>query len=139
MEKRSRGEVVELHKFFQEWFNGSLPLTEESFARVVEALSKDFIIITPQGRLVDRVTLLTGLYKGHNSRKDLHIWIKNFRLHYQQGNILLAIYEEWQEAAGETTARLSTVVFRERTGGPNGLEWLHVHETWLETGRPEED
>ena len=29
------------------------------------------------------------------------------------------------------TARLSTVSFRQQPNCFNGLEWVHVHETWL--------
>ena len=34
-------------------------------------------------------------------------------------------------ADGTITGRVSTAVFRERADTPNGLAWLHVHETWL--------
>jgi hypothetical protein len=35
---------------------------------------------------------------------------------------------------GESRGRLSTALFRERDDTPNGVEWLHVHEVWIENG-----
>jgi hypothetical protein len=59
------------------------------------------------------------------------MWIDQFRFHQQEGKIGLTTYQEWQETAEGRTVRLSTALFREKVGTPNGLEWLHVHETWL--------
>ena len=44
--------------------------------------------------------------------------------------LALATYEEWQEIDGKINARLSTVLLRAKADAPNGVEWLHVHETW---------
>jgi hypothetical protein len=53
-------------------------------------------------------------------------------LRYTQGGLTVATYEAWQRHAdGTVTGRLSTVVFRDQAGTPNGLVWAHVHETWL--------
>jgi hypothetical protein len=52
------------------------------------------------------------------------------------GDILLVTYEEWQQSGDQTTARLSTALFRDKPDAPNGLEWLHVHETWLPDRAP---
>ena len=47
------------------------------------------------------------------------------------GDRALVMYEEWHSLKGEESARLSTVLFEKRAGAPNGVAWLHVHETWL--------
>ncbi|MFX0092506.1 MAG: hypothetical protein ACFFBD_12150 [Candidatus Hodarchaeota archaeon] len=44
----------------------------------------------------------------------------------------MTTYEEWQEIDGQTIARLSTALFRKCFDAPNGVEWLHAHETWLQ-------
>ena len=130
---RYEDEVIELHQFFQDWFNGTLALTIENFARFTEVLSEDFIIVGPNGKVTERAPLVNDLMDAHNSRLKLKIWIENFQLRHREGHITVATYEEWQQLAdGETTTRLSTVVFREEAGTPNGVVWVHVHETWLE-------
>lgn len=131
IEQRCKTEIIELHNFFQAWFTGELPRTDESFARFAAVLSPQFVIIFPDGKLIEGASLLAGLRQAHNSRSDFRIWIKNVRLHHHQPEMALATYEEWQESSEGITARLSTVVFRHQGGKPNELEWLHVHETWL--------
>ena len=98
-----------------------------------QALDPSFIIVDPEGTLSARAPLIDGLYKAHGSREGLSIGIKNPTLRFENAEIIVATYEEWQEHAETTTARLSTVVFQESTDGEsfNGLCWLHVHETWL--------
>ena len=46
-------------------------------------------------------------------------------------DLYLALYEEWQHAEKTTTGRLSSALFGPRSGAPNSVAWLHVHETWL--------
>ena len=46
-------------------------------------------------------------------------------------DITLVTYEEWQDEGSGERGRISSALFRSRVGTPNGLEWLHVHETWL--------
>lgn len=132
MENRCQKEIVELHQFFQDWFNGHRQPTEENFARVADVLNDEFIYIDPGGRLTEYAALMGRLRRAANTRRNFKIWIENFRFHRQEGDLALATYEEWQEDAGATSVRLSTVLFREKANTPNRLEWLHVHETWLE-------
>ena len=131
MKEVCRKEVNDLHQFFEDWVSGALPKTEESYARVQQALSDDFAIVGPDGRLTQRDPLLNGLYAAHLGRPNFRIWIENYQLHPQLGELAIVTYEEWQEIEGEVTARLSTAVFQQDAAAPNGVRWLHVHETWL--------
>ncbi|MGB0388742.1 MAG: DUF4440 domain-containing protein [Ardenticatenaceae bacterium] len=131
IERRCEREIVELHEFFEQWFTGKGSGGAESFARVAGALGDGFVIIFPDGKLVGREALLAGLREGYGRRSNFRIWIKNVRLHHHEGEVAVATYEEWQESTEGITARLSTVVFREKAGNANQLEWRHVHETWL--------
>jgi hypothetical protein len=125
-------EIVELHDFFQEWLGGALPATDAAYARLVDTQAPEFMIVTPGGERILREPLLAQLRAAHGSRPGWRMWIENAELRCAQGGLTVATYEEWQRHAdGTVTARLSTVVFRERPGTPNGLAWLHVHETWL--------
>ena len=137
MQTRCRNEIDQLHAFFQGWFNGELPATADSFARFAGVLAEPFTLIAPTGVHAEREQVLAGLRQSHASRSDIRIWIENVRLQHHSGDIIIATYEEWQQTGDTTTARLSTVVFREKSGNPNGLEWLHMHETWLPQQKPE--
>ena len=126
-------EIEDLHVFFETWLGGSHPQNKTSFERLEQALAPSFIIVNPEGTLSARAPLIDGLYKAHGSHKGLSIDIKNPTLRFENAEIIVATYEEWQEYAETTTTRLSTVVFQKSMGGEyfNGLRWLHVHETWL--------
>lgn len=125
-------EIVELHDFFQEWLGGALPATDAAYARLVDTQAPEFTIVTPGGELIEGPRLLAQLRAAHASRPGWRMWIENAELRFAQGGLTVATYEEWQRHAdGTVTGRLSTVVFRDQPGTPNGLAWLHVHETWL--------
>ena len=135
MEQRLSSEVVELHQFFEDWFNGVLPPTDAAFERFSSVLADDFLIISPGGELTEREELLARLEAAHGiwreNRRPGRIWIENLVVRHQVGDQALVLYEEWQEIEGETRGRLSTALFERRDGLPNDVEWVHVHEVWL--------
>ena len=55
-----------------------------------------------------------------------------FELH-QFGYLVLATYEELQDNDSQVNSQLSTVLFQQALTTPNGLRWLHVHETRINT------
>jgi hypothetical protein len=127
-----QAEIVELHDFFEGWLGGALPDSDAAFARLPATMAAEFALVSPGGERAEREQLLAQLRAAHGSRPGWRIWIANAALRVAEGGLLLATYEEWQRHAdGAVTGRLSTVLFRERAGAPHGLDWLHVHETWL--------
>ncbi|NHZ73788.1 MAG: hypothetical protein GWP16_04900 [Nitrospirae bacterium] len=135
MEQRCEDEVVQLHGFFQDWFNGTLPPTEDEFRRFSSVMAEGFVIISPSGELTERDELLERLRDAHGIWREMNrpgrIWIESLQVRHQVGDQVLVLYEEWQEIEGEPRGRLSTALFRRREGTPNGVEWMHVHEVWL--------
>jgi hypothetical protein len=125
-------ELVELHDFFQGWLGGTLPATDEVYTRLSDTQAPEFAIITPGGELIPSPILLAQLRAAHGSRPGWQMWIENAELRFTQDGLTVATYEEWQRHAdGKVTGRLSTVIFRDQPDTPNGLVWVHVHETWL--------
>ncbi|MCY3713720.1 MAG: DUF4440 domain-containing protein [Gemmatimonadetes bacterium] len=132
IQEACRNEIDALHRCFEDWFNGSVPRTEEAFGRIDAALGEAFVIVMPQGSKVERAPLLKGLYDAHAGRSGIRIWIENVRVLEEDRALVVAEYEEWQTEGGKTTSRHSTAVFRRNDQKPNGLEWLRVHETWFD-------
>lgn len=132
---RCEDEVVELHRFFERWFRGEVEDSPEVFARLSDVLSERFQMITPGGERVERRQVLTGVRRKHaahrNDRQPYRIRIENLDGRYRDAGVALVTYEEWQEVEGESRGRASSALFREREGTPCGVEWLHLHETWL--------
>ena len=131
-------EIVDLHRFFVAWMSGTLGRTAAEFSRFTDVLDKDFVIVSPRGVITERLALIDELEKAHGGRaggdEDFRIWIEKPRLRRLADDLCLAVYEEWQHAGGTTTGRLSSALFGRRSGAPNDVSWLHVHETWLPGG-----
>ena len=124
-------EVIRLHDFFVEWMTGTVEQSDAEFSRFGNSMGEAFYIVAPSGKLTQRDALNKGLYQTYKQRQNFRIWIENVAVQHAFDNTVIATYEEWQEINGETTARLSTVVFTRDDSKPNGLVWQCVHETWL--------
>lgn len=133
MESACRKEIVQLHQFFEDWYHGRLPETDEAFARMSDVMAGPFTIIFPSGGLHQRADIVQMVREGYGRWRGSRnrIWIENVVQRWQEGDVCLMTYEEWQETDGEITARLSSVLLHSQAETPNGLIWLHVQETWL--------
>lgn len=122
-------EIHDLHHFFQGYLLGEIaPELMERFESVTDS---GFTIVTADGAVIDREGITNYIRDGHGSRPEFTIWTENVVLKQRVGDILIVTYEEWQTIKGVTTSRTSTVVFKEDASLPNGLCWLHVHESGL--------
>ena len=135
MESRCEKEIIELHRFFVEWMTAELPRTDPAFARAADVLADGITMITPEAEVMGCEPLLGAIKAAHGAftppDQTFRIWIKNYDCRFVSGDLCLATYEEWQDRSGVVKGRLSSVLFGPREGAPNGVEWLHVHETWL--------
>ena len=137
IETRCRHEVVELHRFFQDWFAGRLPDTDDAFAPLVSALAPSFEMVTPDGATRTRDQVLGGVRGGHpggdgaSSADATRFEIRNHRHRHSFGEVAVVTYEEWQTRGGSSQGRVATAVFQAAEAAPNGVIWLHLHETML--------
>jgi len=129
---RCETEVLELHRFFERWYLGEPDPHGEDFSRLSDVLTEDFRMVNPDGEVVARSELLTGLRRNHGTRSDdFQIRVENVSYRMVGRTAAAVTYEEWHEEGGRTRGRVSTAILREHSSTPNGVEWLHVHETWL--------
>jgi hypothetical protein len=128
-------EITEFFQFFSEWFDGSSPNTDEHYARIINVIPKDSTYINPEGKLIAGESYFRDdIRKTHDSLPELKMSMKNFRLQWETDDLALVIFEEWSQASVAVPgARLCSVIFRKNPATPNGIEWLHVHETLLQT------
>ena len=129
---RCEAEIESLHEFFVDWYAGERD--EDDFDRLERALTPGFEMVTPDGVRRDRAAVLEGIREsyGRDEPGAFDIAIRNVELIRRVDDHATVRYEEWQETDGETTGRISTVLFRERPDAPGGLTWVDLHETWLE-------
>ncbi len=130
-------EVAGLHRFFVGWMTGAVARDAATYARFTGAVADGFALISPGGTVTEREALIAELEAAHGQRAAFDIWIEDCRCRFTAGDLCLITYEEWQQTGETKTGRLSTALFRRRAAAPNGVEWLHVHETWLPGAAPE--
>ena len=139
-EQQFEAEVRAFHDALTGWFTGALERSERGFSGLADVIADDFVLISPRG-VVDRAAPLMARIEGAygvQAGVAFAIRIESCELRFADDSHCLGTYEEWQQRDGATTARLSTVVFRVRDDRRHGLEWLHLHETWLEGHAPED-
>lgn len=122
-------EVRELHAFFGRWYSGTAALSE--FSRL-DVLAETFLMIGPDGRTADVVEVREMIRASYGLR-PIDFTIKNVSV---RPDAPIGTYEEWQTDSGIITGRFSTAVMVPSRHQPNGLQWVHLHETWLPDARP---
>ena len=130
-------EVIDLHRFFEDWFGGYCDDSDQVFAeRFLGRMHDDFSIVLPGGIMLDGGGFFPEFRKLYGSNPGFHISIREVR---QQPSITDSVYtvtyQEWQRNAMQSTpennGRLSSAILLADEQAPNRLKWFHVHETWL--------
>jgi hypothetical protein len=126
-------EVQELHRFFEDWFNGRLANDEAEFERFAGVLSPAFERTVPDGETLDRAETLSRVRAAHAAHGGgMRIRVEEARARTLGEGMLEVTYEEWQDAEGEVRGRRSVALMRQSTTAPNGVEWVRLDETWIE-------
>lgn len=125
-------EITAVHVFFESWFNGRVPNSDEVFHKgFTEHLGDRFLIIVPGGDVLGAENIAAAIRSGHGSNPDFRIQIRKVEVRLHTDLLIVATYEEWQRNARNSTpannGRVATVVF-ERA---DHLRWCHLQETWL--------
>lgn len=130
LEQRVRHEIEDLHRFFVDWYAGSVA-PEALESEFVPRFDAGFIIITPDGNQTTIEDLTAAFRKAHGANSNHRIVIRDVAIRHELGDLLLVTYTEWQTGSRSydrpKNARLSTALLT-RT---EPFRWLHVHETWL--------
>ena len=134
LEERCREEVLRLHRLFVVWFNGSDADKDGVFQMISNSFASDFHIVAPNGNFSSAKEWMAKLQDSYGVHKEsgMTIEIKNSKLLSEnRKEYVIFKYEEWQRIGELETARIASVMFRTFSSGMNGLQWVHVHETWM--------
>ena len=132
MNENVKSEIIRLHQFFTLWFNGRIE--EQEIDQFISVIHDDFILITPNGQIIDKSEIIEAIKKSYNSKEfenNFKIVIVNVRVTHSSENYFQAMYNEVQYEDNLKTNRLSSVLFKINEKLENKLEWIHVHETWV--------
>lgn len=125
---RVRAEIVRLHAFFVAWFRGEAA----DFSDCERAFAADFRMVTPDGAVHERESVLTRLRAARGSAgAGFAIEIDEPRLAWQAGDAVLMEYVERQQGEGRASARRATGLFTREDTAIGGVLWRHLQETWI--------
>jgi hypothetical protein len=129
---RASAEVVDLHRFFVDWFVEARADTAD-FSRFERVMGEGFSMIGPSGHILDRDAVLDHVRTSRATCDgDFTISIEDIRAGWQAPDTIVVCYIEAQQRGGKLSRRQSSAVFTTSSSAPNGVEWRHLHETWLQ-------
>jgi hypothetical protein len=129
---RASAEVVDLHRFFVDWFVAARA-DKVDFGRFERVIGEGFRMVAPSGQILDRDAVLDLVRASRASCDgDFAISIEDIQSGWQAGDTIVVCYIEAQQRGGRHSRRQSSAVFTTSSLAPNGVEWRHLHETWLQ-------
>ena len=131
LEQLAIDEVVALHAFFVAWLRAEPSAAD--FRRCEAALARDFRMITPDGRAHGRDAVLGRIREARGTAGPaFDIGVVDPRTVWSDRDAVLLEYVEEQYRDGRTNRRRSTGLLTRNLMAPNGIEWRHVQETWID-------
>ena len=125
-------EILDLHAFIEAWLVGSAPRAATAFARFADVLHPRFVMIDIRGAVRDRDELLATFESAHGQNRDgIEVAIGELDCRLERDDVCLMTYLESQRLEQVTTRRFSTALFVPHADAPNGVAWVHLHETWI--------
>ncbi|MBN9219821.1 MAG: DUF4440 domain-containing protein [Mesorhizobium sp.] len=129
---RASAEIVDLHRFFVDWFVAARA-ERVDFGRFEAAMGEGFCMIAPSGAVLDRDAVLDHVRQSRATCDDgFAISIEDIRPGWQADGMIVILYIEAQLRGGKRSRRQSSAVFTTSSSAPNGVQWRHLHETWLQ-------
>jgi hypothetical protein len=130
-------EVRALHIFFAEWLDVSGRDRALDPDRMEQAFAPDFRMVAPSGALLARADVIARVIAARGSRgsyeRPFRIRIDHAEAIEVGGGLVVVTYVERQEGGERPPmARRASALFREAVQTPGRVEWVHVHETWIE-------
>jgi hypothetical protein len=130
--ERASAEIIAFHRFFVAWYDSSTAGAAD-FGRCEQVFGEGFRMIPPTGSIFDRETTI-GLIRSNRAtcHGDFSIEIEDIRPGWEVADMIVVTYVEAQVRAGRASRRQASALFTSSSSAPNGVEWRHLHETWLQ-------
>ena len=134
--ERFANEVVDLHRFFQDWFNGAVPKSEKVFRRVEVAWPEPFTLVDPKNGIHASASLLRDTFNLHGAFPELRIQIRALAISEIPDTLVaVARYEEWHVDENETEGRMCSATLLRQSEASAEVRWVHIHESKLKPVR----
>lgn len=97
-------EIVDLHEFFVEWFNGTVN-RDQLEPRFLSRLDETVVFIPPEGHILTGEMLKDGFVRSYGLNKNFGIQIRDVTIRQEIGDLVMATYKEWQVGGGTIGAQ----------------------------------
>lgn len=125
-------EIVEFNVFTVKWLRGEVPNTDAAFQRLTGVISNGAKAIYPWGMESSLAEALDGLRQKYGSTQGIEtfIWFDNIQERRLADGVHLVTWQPWEQFGGkERRGYFASAILLAKAGTPNGVEWLHFHET----------
>ncbi|MBM7047274.1 hypothetical protein [Rhizobium lusitanum] len=130
--QKARAEVLAFHRFFEEWYDAATAHGVD-FARCERTFGQAFHMIPPSGRLFSRAETIELIRANRATyRGDFTIEITDISAGFETADTIVLTYVEAQWRAGKHSRRQASALLTASSSAPDGVEWQHLHETWLQ-------
>jgi hypothetical protein len=126
MDDRVADAVVRQHDLLAEWLGSRAD--QAVLAELRDAHTADFTLVTVDGQVLDRDTLLAALESAANAQPGLRIEIADVTIVSQLSDAVLVRFLETHLLQETATARRVSALLR---ADGDVLRWAHVHETMI--------
>ncbi len=130
--QKASTEVLDFHRFFEGWYDAATA-DGVDFGRCERTFGRAFHMIPPTGRVFDRAETIELIRANRATfQGNFTIEISDIRATYETADTIVLIYIEAQSRAGKYSKRQASALFTASSSAPNGVEWQHLQETWLQ-------
>jgi len=130
--QKASAEVLDFHRFFEAWYDAATADSTD-FDRCERTFGYAFHMIPPSGRIFGRAETIELIRANRATySSDFSIEITDIRASFETKDTIVLTYIEAQSRAGKYSRRQASALFTASSSAPNGVEWQHLHETWLQ-------
>ncbi|NLS17350.1 hypothetical protein HGP16_12350 [Rhizobium sp. P40RR-XXII] len=130
--RKASAEVLDFHRFFEAWYDAATA-DNTDFGRCERTFGHAFHMIPPTGRIFDRAGTIELIRANRATfHNDFSIEISDIRASFETEDTIVLTYVEAQSRGGKYSRRQASALFIASSSAPNGVEWRHLHETWLQ-------
>ncbi|MBT8099133.1 MAG: glutathione S-transferase C-terminal domain-containing protein [Gammaproteobacteria bacterium] len=123
-------EVLDLHRYLEDWMKGRIATEDSKPTRLADALAEDFIVIHPSGQQENKAEVIDNFAAAYGQKpKDYALEIRDVCVRRLEDGLCLVNYLESHRGESGRT-RCSSALLRQRPGDRT-IEWLFLQETLL--------
>ncbi|XP_027176070.1 sucrose-phosphatase 1 [Coffea eugenioides] len=135
-------EVVKFNLFFERWRRAEVEKSELYLANMKAVCCPSGVLVHPSGiekLLGDCVNAFRTCY-GDQQGKGYRVWVDQVLPTQVGSDSWLVKYKKWELSGEKQKGCLTTVLLSSKgVSVPEGLTWVHVHQTWLDGAGPTDD